>query len=63
MRKAPANKPRAFLFLENSMALKRTFVPGKKSGKSRTMGPGLRSPVIGRIKGRDMAGVKGRRSR
>ena len=45
------------------MALKRTFVPGAKGGKSRTMGPGLRSPVIGRIKKRDLGGSKSRRSR
>lgn len=32
------------------MALKRAFVPGAKPGKSRIMGSGTRSPVIGRIK-------------
>jgi hypothetical protein len=42
------------------MALKRAFVPGAKSGKSRVMGHGLRSPVIGRIKQRSMGG-KGRK--
>ena len=45
------------------MALKRAFVPGAKSGRSRTMGPGLRSPVIGRIKNRSMSGGKSRKSR
>ena len=44
------------------MALRKAFVPGAKPGKSRVMGPGLRSPVIGRIKNRSMGG-KSRRSR
>lgn len=40
------------------MALKRTVVPGVKKGRTRTMGPGMRSPVIGRIKSRNLGGSR-----
>jgi hypothetical protein len=48
---------------KNDMALKRSIVPGVKQGHTRIMGGGTRSPVIGRIKKRDMGSGKSRRSR